>query len=167
MRSFNNPLHTYLLCRFSLSVAAGCLCAPTLAQTTGHSHEHSQHPPSAAVAPEAARRTVTVTMNDDMRFLPDHIDVKQGETVEFKVRNLGKLRHEMVLGTDKALKAHAEMMKKHPDMVHKDENMVSVAPGAETTLLHTFHEKGSIKFACLQPGHAEAGMRGQIKIKAN
>jgi uncharacterized cupredoxin-like copper-binding protein len=145
-----------------------CSLAPVSAQNADHAHDHSQHATSSASAkPQTVQRTVAITMDDNMRFIPDHIDVKQGETVEFKVRNLGKLHHEMTLGTDKALKAHAEMMQKHPDMAHTDEGMVSVAPGAEATLKYHFGQSGKLNFVCLQLGHAEAGMKGDIKIKAN
>ena len=37
-------------------------------------------------------------MTDNMRFTPDRIQVRQGETVRFVVRNEGKMLHEMVIG---------------------------------------------------------------------
>src|SRR4030066_1262880 len=49
--------------------------------------------------PGNVTRSVEVEMNDAMRFLPDSISVKRGETIRFLVRNVGKLRHEMGLGT--------------------------------------------------------------------
>jgi uncharacterized cupredoxin-like copper-binding protein len=33
-------------------------------------------------------------MNDSMRFVPDAITVKAGETIRFFIRNNGKLPHE-------------------------------------------------------------------------
>ena len=38
-------------------------------------------------------------MNDTMRFDPAEMKFKTGETVRFVVRNEGKIRHEMVIGT--------------------------------------------------------------------
>src|SRR5512134_2551413 len=61
--------------------------------------------------PRKAVRTARVDMSDRMRFSPDAIEVKQGDTVRFVVRNSGKTLHEMVLGTMKELKDHAELMK--------------------------------------------------------
>src|SRR5512145_579848 len=58
--------------------------------------------------PKKAARTVRVDMSDRMRFTPDAIEVKQGDTVRFIVKNSGKTMHELVIGTMKELKAHAE-----------------------------------------------------------
>ena len=61
-----------------------------------------------------AKRTVVVTMTDDMRFKPDRLEIKQGETVRFVVKNSGKMMHEMVIGTRKELDEHAVLMIKFP-----------------------------------------------------
>ena len=50
-----------------------------------------------------------------MRFSPDRIDVKQGETVRFVVTNNGKVMHEFVIGTKKELDEHAALMVKYPE----------------------------------------------------
>jgi uncharacterized cupredoxin-like copper-binding protein len=55
----------------------------------------------------AARRTIEVGMNDAMRFTPDRIEVRLGETLRFVVRNTGKVMHEFVIGTRQELDAHA------------------------------------------------------------
>ena len=68
-------------------------------------------------------------MTDNMRFSSADIAVKQGETIRFVVKNSGKIKHEMVLGTPKELKEHYAMMMKMPEMEHADANMVTVAPG--------------------------------------
>lgn len=113
-----------------------------------------------------AARTVQIDMSDAMRFTPASVDVRQGETVRFIVKNSGQLKHEMVLGSEKELKAHYELMKKHPDMEHADENMVSVAPGQTGEIVWQFTRAGKVEFACLQPGHYEAGMKGAVKVAA-
>ncbi len=111
-------------------------------------------------------RTVAVTMNDNMRFTPSSITVKRGDTVRFEVRNDGKLKHEFVIGTMKDLKAHAQMMRMMPGMQHSDENMLSVDPGKKADLIWQFTRSGTFDFACLVPGHFEAGMRGKIAVSA-
>src|SRR5918996_2402586 len=58
--------------------------------------------------PKKVSRTIRVDMNDGMRFSPSALQVKQGETIRFDVSNSGKTMHEMVLGTMKELKEHAE-----------------------------------------------------------
>src|SRR5437868_6037298 len=64
--------------------------------------------------PRHVNRTITVAMNDTMRFNPSQIKVKQGETIKFVVKNKGTLNHEMVLGNMDELKEHGELMKKNP-----------------------------------------------------
>lgn len=111
-----------------------------------------------------ARRTVQIDMSDAMRFTPSSIDVKQGETVRFVVKNSGRVRHELVLGSEQSLKAHGEAMRKNPGMEHADENMVAVDAGKTGELVWQFTKAGRIEFACLQPGHFEAGMKGVVKV---
>ena len=109
-------------------------------------------------------RTVNVDMTDDMRFHASKIPVKQGETIRFVAKNSGQVKHEMVLGTAKELKDHYEVMKKNPEMEHADENMVTVAPGKSGEIIWHFTKAGKVDFACLQPGHFDAGMKGQVHV---
>jgi uncharacterized cupredoxin-like copper-binding protein len=109
-------------------------------------------------------RTVNVDMRDDMKFHTDIFDVKQGETIRFVAKNSGKVKHEMVLGTAKDLKDHYEVMKKNPEMEHADANMVTVAPGKTGEIIWQFTKAGKIDFACLQPGHYDAGMKGAVNV---
>ncbi|MCE9657964.1 MAG: cupredoxin family protein [Burkholderiales bacterium] len=115
--------------------------------------------------PGKATRTVTVEMTDAMRFKPSSVTVRQGETVRFVVRNSGRLKHEFVLGTEKALKEHYELMKKFPEMEHDDPNMVTVGPGASGEVIWRFSKAGKVDFACLQPGHYDAGMKGAVSVR--
>ena len=114
-----------------------------------------------------ASRTVKVDMSDAMRFTPSNIAVKQGETIRFVVRNSGKLVHEMVLGSEKELKEHYELMKKNPEMEHADANMVTVAPGKSGEIIWQFTKAGKVDFACLQPGHFDAGMKGLVNVASS
>ena len=116
--------------------------------------------------PKKATRTITVNMDDKMRFTPGEIIVKQGETVKFVARNSGKVMHEMVIGTEDELKKHAEMMKKHPGMEHEEPYMAHVKPGAKEEIVWTFTKSGTYMYGCLIPGHFEAGMKGAIKVVA-
>lgn len=111
-----------------------------------------------------AKRTISVDMTDAMRFTPDNVMVKQGETIKFVVKNSGKVKHEMVLGTEKELKEHYEVMKKNPEMEHADENMVTVQPGKSGEIIWQFTKAGKVNFACLQPGHYDAGMKGAVLV---
>jgi len=112
-----------------------------------------------------AVRTVRVEMSDRMRFSPDTLEAKQGDTVRFVVRNSGKTMHEMVLGTMKELKDHAELMKKHPGMEHDEPYMAHVGPGKTAEIVWQFTKAGEFYFGCLIPGHFEAGMVGKIIVR--
>ena len=112
-----------------------------------------------------ASRTVEIAMSDEMRFMPASITARKGETIRFVVNNSGKLKHEMVLGSIRELKEHAALMLKSPEMEHADANQISVDPGKTGELIWQFTNAGTFDFACLQPGHFEAGMRGKIAVK--
>ena len=109
-------------------------------------------------------RTVTIEMADTMRYTPADIQVKQGETLRFVVKNKGKVKHELSLGTEKELLEHLEVMKKFPNMEHDEPSKVSLAPGKEGQIIWQFTKAGNVHFACLMPGHYEAGMKGAVKV---
>lgn len=138
---------------FSGAIAAGD-------HAGGHESEVVGKPGVAA----KASRTVQIDMTDAMRFSPASVAVRQGETVRFVVKNSGTVKHEMVLGTERELKAHSEVMKKNPEMEHADANMVTVAPGKSGEIVWQFTQSGTIDFACLQPGHYDAGMKGAVSV---
>ena len=115
--------------------------------------------------PKNVTRIVKLGMSDAFRFTPAHITVKRGETIKFIVHNDGKQLHEMVLGTPEELKQHAEMMKKFPEMQHTDPSMAHVKPGARGEIVWQFTKAGEYQFACLLPGHYEAGMVGNVTVK--
>lgn len=110
------------------------------------------------------RRIIDIDMRDDMRFHPALIEVRQGETVRLRVKNSGKVLHELVIGTRKELQEHAAMMKKFPDMEHDEPYMAHVDPGKRGELVWHFNRAGEFEFACLIPGHFEAGMVGRIRV---
>ena len=113
---------------------------------------------------QEATRTVELSMDDRMRFSPQEIRIKRGETVRFVVHNAGRLKHEMVLGSDKEIKAHAKLMAQFPTMEHDDPNSVTVTGGMQGELTWTFTRSGTFTFACLLPGHFDAGMHGRIIV---
>jgi len=113
---------------------------------------------------KGAKRTIEITMSDDMRFTPDRIEVKQGETVKLVVKNSGQIFHEMVVGTKKELDEHAAMMMKFPGMEHDEPYMAHVKPGATGEIVWNFNRPGEFDFACLVAGHYQAGMVGKIVV---
>ena len=115
---------------------------------------------------KAATRTVTLKMDDSMRFTPSKLSIKQSETVRFVIQNKGKLLHEMVIGTREELDAHAAMMVKFPKMAHEEPYMAHVNAGQSGGLVWTFNRPGDFEFACLIAGHYQAGMVGTISVSA-
>ena len=122
-----------------------------------------QKPWGIAGDPRRAR-TIKVGMTDDMRFSPDRIQVRQGETIRFVVRNQGKVLHEMVLGTKAALDEHAALMVKFPGMEHDEPHMTHVKAGRTGEIVWNFNRPGEFHFACLIAGHYQAGMVGTISV---
>jgi uncharacterized cupredoxin-like copper-binding protein len=117
--------------------------------------------------PKKPARTVTVTISDSdgMKFTPDHLDVKKGEQVHFIIENKGSLKHEFTLASVQDNDKHAKLMQKYPDMEHDDPNAKSVDAGKSAEILWRFGKTGTFEFACLIPGHREAGMRGAVIVK--
>ena len=113
---------------------------------------------------KAVRRTITLRMNDDMRFTPSHIEVREGDTVRLRAENRGKVLHEIVLGTQAELAQHAQMMQKFPGMEHDEPHMAHVRAGRRGDIVWHFNRPGSFDFACLIPGHYQAGMTGTITV---
>lgn len=102
---------------------------------------------------------------DRARMKPGDIVVKRGDTVRFTVRNHGKVMHEMVIGTMQELQEHAELMRKHPGMEHDEAYMAHVAPGKQGEIVWQFTRPGEFYYACLVPGHMEAGMIAKITVQ--
>ena len=115
---------------------------------------------------KAARRTIEVRMGDDMRFKPDRLDVRRGETLRLRVHNTGKVMHEFVIGTRAENARHAELMMKFPNMEHDEPYMAHVSPGKTGEIVWTFNRAGTFEFACLIAGHYQAGMVGTIHVTA-
>ncbi len=118
------------------------------------------------IAGEGSRvsRTVTIRMLDTMRFRPDRIRVRLGETIRFELRNEGRMLHEMVIGTRAALEEHAALMRRFPDMEHDAPWMAHVGPGQRGEIVWHFNRAGRFAYACLIPGHFDAGMVGEIEV---
>lgn len=115
---------------------------------------------------KAVKRSIAIQMSDNMRFSPERIEVKQGDTLRLTLTNTGQVMHELVMGTQQAIVEHAALMKRFPTMEHEEPYMAHVAPGKTGEIIWTFNRPGNFDFACLLPGHLEAGMAGKIVVKA-
>lgn len=154
-----------------LAVLAVALALAPAAWSHGDAHGKK---PAAAVVKEQkpwgiagdakGARTIEIRMTDDMRFAPSRIQVREGETIRFVVRNAGKILHEMVIGTPQELAEHAALMRKFPGMEHDEPYMAHVDAGKRGELVWNFNRPGTFQFACLIPGHFEAGMTGTLIV---
>jgi uncharacterized cupredoxin-like copper-binding protein len=154
------------------------LCAALMPAVSAFSHGNEDHSKKVGsvkkeqkdwgIAGEAkeAKRTIQIKMMDNMRFSPDKIEVKQGETVKFVVANDGQVMHEFVIGTKKENDVHAAQMIKFPNMEHDEPYMAHVKPKAKGEIVWNFNKSGDFDFACLIAGHYQAGMVGKIKVLA-
>ncbi|MCC7067416.1 MAG: cupredoxin family protein [Burkholderiales bacterium] len=112
-----------------------------------------------------ATRTVDVDTLDTMRFSPERIDARRGETLRIRVHNRGQVMHEFVIGTKASNAEHAEMMLKHPGMEHDEPYMAHVPPGESRDLVWQFNRDGEFEYACLIAGHYQAGMVGTLRVQ--
>jgi uncharacterized cupredoxin-like copper-binding protein len=149
----------------SLLAATILLLAST---SVGIAHDAEHFSAGQPGDPKKPARTVAVIMTDDdgaMRYSPDRLNVKKGEQVRFVIQNKGVLKHEFTLASVEDNNKHAVLMQKYPDMEHDDPNAKSVDPGKTAEILWRFSKTGTFEFACLIPGHREAGMYGTVAVK--
>ncbi len=158
--------------QFIVILSSALLSAPV-----AFAHEKAAHPKAAASqkmvqtdwgiggTAKAVTRTINVDMRDTMRFSPDKITAKLGETVRIQVTNSGAMLHEFVIGTKAENAAHAALMVKFPDMEHDAPYMAHVPAGKTADIIWTFNKPGEFEFACLIAGHYQSGMVGTITVK--
>jgi uncharacterized cupredoxin-like copper-binding protein len=147
---------------------ASAIPARVGSEPAGPSHELEGFSAGEPGNPKELSRTIEVTMEErdgKMLYVPDRVEIRKGETIKFVIRNNGALDHEFVLATTQENLKHAEAMKMNPEMEHGDLNARRVAPMQTGEILWEFTKPGLFEFACLIPGHREAGMLGVVEVK--
>jgi len=137
-------------------------------EPTAIAHAHESFAAGRPGDPNKPARTIKVVMREDgkkMAFEPALVIVRKGEQIRFVLENAGTDDHEFVLATTEDNRKHAELMKKFPDMEHDDPNAKRLAPAAHGEILWRFTKAGTFEFACLIPGHREAGMLGRVIVR--
>ncbi len=129
----------------------------------GHGHDHAM--PAQVTAP--AMKELRIEVDDTMRFVPAKWEAQAGEPIRIILVNKGKVDHELVIGTEKELIAHAKEMANPGAKGHHHTNEISAKPGQQAELVWTFKEPGQYAMACFEPGHYEAGMKGVINVVAH
>lgn len=112
-------------------------------------------------------QSVAITATDELLFEPDALEMSPGQQVELTFRNAGSVQHSFAL-----LKADSELehVLSETDEEHLHEELyfdIHEQDGGES-VTETFtapSEPGEYMFACLVPGHAEAGMVGTLTVR--
>ena len=153
----------------SLSLIVAALMSASAAFAGGNGeHSHDEMEVGRPGIETEVTRTINVRMyeTEDGEYLyePRDLAIKAGETIRFEIVNEGENPHEFVLDTMPKNAEHMELMAKFPDMEHDDPNAVRLEAGEKGTIIWTFSNAGTFEFACLMPGHYEAGMRSPVAV---
>lgn len=151
-----------------LVLSAAAALGAFAAWHSAFAHEEQHFSAGEPGDPKKPARIVSIAMRESdgrMLFVPDRVEVRRGEQVRFVLNNAGELLHEFMIATPAENAKHAALMRKYPDMEHDDANGKSVQPKRKAELVWRFTKPGAFEFACLVPGHYEAGMRGTIIVK--
>ena len=142
--------------------------------TTAAHDDEADHSEDATTTTETgtvdADLVVDITM-DDFSFDPPRLEVEAGQTVLFRVSNVGVVEHEFRLSNSHRIEEHlADGHGDHDDEGdggHHDEDgdvFILLDPGESGELVVTFPDDSAVytQIACLIPGHYEAGMVGDL-----
>jgi uncharacterized cupredoxin-like copper-binding protein len=149
------------------AAAAGLSAARLSGAAWAHSgHEETEFgKPGDPAKPARIVQVVMREADGRMLYLPDRVTIRKGEQVRFQLRNNGAIDHEFVIGTVEENRRHMKAMEAHPDMEHDDPNAKRLKPRATGEIVWQFTRPGTFEFACLIPGHYQAGMVGTIVVE--
>jgi uncharacterized cupredoxin-like copper-binding protein len=106
----------------------------------------------------ADRRVTTVNVTagkpSEFRFILSTKVLRHG-TVTFRMKNGGTIPHDLkICASPKGGLANS--------CAGKGTKLIS--PAQSTTLTYTFKTKGTYEYLCTVPGHAAAGMKGDVRV---
>lgn len=114
-------------------------------------------PNAPTVGTKADPRVVGMNMDDSLKFTPASLQVAKGETIRFVLTNSGTATHEFQIGP--------------ADKVAADEvdgvlvlEMDKLDAGSTNAVDYTFDAEGPYAYACHEPGHYDAGMKGTVNL---
>lgn len=155
----------------TIAIMLAVLAGPAMASgqhAGGHDEKMAVgQPGDKSKATQTIRVTMKETEDGRMLFQPAVIKVRKGQTVKIVLKNAGQTDHEFVLDQQDKILEHKAQMAKFPEMEHADANSIRLAPGESGDIVWKFTSDGDFKFACLIPGHYEAGMHGDVSVTAN
>ena len=145
-------------------IVAGLSVSNVARAHDGHVHFSAGQPGD----PKKPARTIKILMIEEgkkMLFEPALVEVRKDEQIRFVLSNNGVEDHEFMLATVAENRKHGEVMKKFPDMEHDDPNGKRLSPFNSAEILWRFTKRGEFEYACLIPGHLQAGMVGKVIVK--
>jgi uncharacterized cupredoxin-like copper-binding protein len=102
----------------------------------------------------ASPRIIRIAATPQLRFVPDAVTVKRGETITLEVTTMGPLTHEFMVGPSADVAADTPGTPEIADLGMMDTG----------SLTYTFDGPGPYAFACHATGHFEAGMAGTVVV---
>jgi uncharacterized cupredoxin-like copper-binding protein len=155
---------------YVLALCAFASAAPAFASGS-HAGGHGDamaigEPGDKTKATQTIRITMKETDDGKMIFTPASFNVRKGQTVKLSIKNAGQLDHEFVLDQEDKIMEHKAVMEKFPEMEHDDANAIRLPSGQNGEIVWKFTTDGTFKFACLVPGHYDAGMHGDVTVAA-
>ena len=171
---------TFCLYTFLVSYSQASAHGPNKnAPKSSHTNEFSFG--SVGISSQVTR-IISITM-DDNSYTPQVINVKSGEVIHFKIKNIGDAVHEFNIGKKTMQIAHQEEMQQMMDrgilefdkinhhmmnakggMSHDDPNSILLEPGKSGELIWRFQKSQDLEYACNIPGHYESGMLGAVNF---
>lgn len=106
---------------------------------------HMRGTASGSADPEVAGAPTVRVVASDLAFDPTELTVAAGQPFNIEVANEGRVFHDLSIETVGF--------------------MLDVDAGTDATGSLTIDEPGSYTFICSVPGHAAAGMRGQLTVE--
>lgn len=125
-------------------------------------------PAAPKVGTSASPRTVDLTMTEELTFEPATIEVRRGETVLFRIRNVSNEAHEAYIGTEEEQRLHATVHEGLPPSQQTNTTHygagIHVAPLGTGQLTFKFDTGDEWVIGCHYPGHYDAGERTVITV---
>jgi uncharacterized cupredoxin-like copper-binding protein len=152
----------------TLALALATIASPALA-SGNHAGGHGEkmavgEPGDKSKVTQTIRVSMKETEDGKMLFQPAVIKVRKDQTVKISIKNAGQSDHEFVLDQEDKILEHKKVMEKFPEMEHADANSLRLTAGQSGEIVWKFTTGGEFKFACLIPGHYEAGMHGDVTV---
>ena len=156
------PVLIYGAISLALVIAASVYTLSYFNEHGGDGHSHDHGVPTQVLTP--SMKEIRIEVDDTMRFSPATWEAQAGEPIRIILVNKGKVDHELVIGTEKEIIAHAKEMVNPNTKGNHHTNEVSAKSGQQAELVWTFKKPGQYAMACFEPGHYEAGMKGVINV---